>query len=206
LFLSDVLPTAYHSVSYTGVKKDDCVAVWGLGPIGLMAWYWAFFKGAKRVIGIDNNWRTEYAKSKLERLETINYTTLAASETVPAKIHEMVSGGVDVSIDATGGEYAKGLAHKLELLVGAEQDTSEMLNECIVSTRKFGTVGIIGDYMGCKCRQSMTFWQMELTAQVTNHFNVGSLMERGIKLIGCGQAPVHKCAFIYLVSLDIRQH
>lgn len=27
----------------------------------------------------------------------------------------------------------------------------------------------------------------------TNHFNVGALMERGIKLVGCGQAPVQKC-------------
>jgi threonine dehydrogenase-like Zn-dependent dehydrogenase len=26
----------------------------------------------------------------------------------------------------------------------------------------------------------------------TNHFNVGSLMQRGIRLIGNGQAPVHK--------------
>ena len=25
-----------------------------------------------------------------------------------------------------------------------------------------------------------------------NHFNIGSLMERGIRLIGNGQAPVHK--------------
>lgn len=27
----------------------------------------------------------------------------------------------------------------------------------------------------------------------TNHFNVGALMERGIRLVGCGQAPVQKC-------------
>ncbi|KAK4236806.1 chaperonin 10-like protein [Achaetomium macrosporum] len=175
LYLSDVLPTSYHSVSYTGVKKDDCVAIWGLGPIGLMACFWAFLKGTKRVIAIDNNWRTEYARSKLERLETINYTTLGGGETVPQKIHEMVPGGVDVSVDATGGEYAKGFMHKLELEIGAEQDTSEMINECIMSTRKFGTVGIIGNYAG-----------------FTNHFNVGSLMERGIKLIRCGLAPVHK--------------
>jgi threonine dehydrogenase-like Zn-dependent dehydrogenase len=26
----------------------------------------------------------------------------------------------------------------------------------------------------------------------TNHFNIGSLMERGVRLIGNGQAPVHK--------------
>ncbi|WZH50232.1 hypothetical protein QYS62_011476 [Fusarium acuminatum] len=148
LYLSDVLPTSYHSVYYTGVKANDCVAIWGLGPIGLMACVWAFKMGAKRVIAIDNNWRTEYAKSKIEELETINYTTLASDETVSSKIHEMVPGGVDVSIDATGGEYAKGWAHKLEIWAGLEQDTSEMINECIRSTRKFGAVGIIGDYVG----------------------------------------------------------
>ncbi|KAJ3453305.1 hypothetical protein MRS44_017552 [Fusarium solani] len=175
LYLSDVLPTSYHSIHYTGVKANDCVAIWGLGPIGLMACVWAFQKGAKRVIAIDNNWRTEYAKSKIEKLETINYTTLGSGESVPSKIHKMVPGGVDVSIDATGGEYAKGWAHRLEIWAGLEQDTSEMINECIRSTRKFGAVGIIGDYVG-----------------ITNHFNVGSLMERGIRLIGCGQAPVRK--------------
>jgi len=114
-----------------------------------MACYWAFKKGAKRVIGIDRDWRTDYAKSKLDQLEIINYAALRSGKTVPAEIHEMVPGGVDVAIDATGGEYAKGFVHKLELMIGAEQDTSEMLNECIVSTRKFGAVGIIGDYMGC---------------------------------------------------------
>jgi threonine dehydrogenase-like Zn-dependent dehydrogenase len=62
----------------------------------------------------------------------------------------MVPGGVDVSIDATGGEYGKGWTHKLELMVGLEQDTSEMINECIYSTRKFGKVGIIGDYVACE--------------------------------------------------------
>lgn len=43
-------------------------------------------------------------------------------------------------------------------------------------------------------------WLRELTLLVdwsianlvqTNHFNIGSLMERGIRLIGNGQAPVH---------------
>ena len=101
------------------------------------------------MIGIDNNWRTEYAKSKVSGLETINYRDLK-SKTISAIIHEMVPGGVDASIEASGGEYAKGWAHKLEQIVSLEQDTSEMINECIYSTRKFGRVGIIGDYTGCK--------------------------------------------------------
>ncbi|EMD91122.1 hypothetical protein COCC4DRAFT_136360 [Bipolaris maydis ATCC 48331] len=174
LYLSDVLPTSYHSVCDTGVFEGDSVAIWGLGPIGLMACVWAFKKGAKRVIGIDNNWRTEFAKQKIPGLETINYQELK-KQSIPAKIHEMVPGGVDACIEASGGEYAKTWTHKLELMSGMEQDTSEMINECIYSTRKFGRVGIIGDYVG-----------------FTNHFNIGAVMERGIRLIGCGQCPVQK--------------
>jgi threonine dehydrogenase-like Zn-dependent dehydrogenase len=144
-----VLPTSYHAVSDTGVTEGDTVAIWGLGPIGFMACMWAFKKGAKRVIGIDGNWRTEFAKSKLPGLETINFETLK-NQSVPAKIHEMVPGGVDVCIEASGGEYAKSTKHKIQLASGLEQDTSEILNECIYSVRKFGRVGIIADYMGCK--------------------------------------------------------
>jgi threonine dehydrogenase-like Zn-dependent dehydrogenase len=150
LYLSDVLPTSYHAVSDTRVYEGDTVAVWGLGPIGLFACFWAFKKGAKRVIGIDNNWRTEFAKSRLPGLETINYKELKG-QTVAAKIHEMVPGGLDAAIEASGGEYAKGWYHKAEMALSLEQDTSEMINECIVCTRKFGRVGIIGDYTGCKC-------------------------------------------------------
>ncbi|KAK0750583.1 chaperonin 10-like protein [Schizothecium vesticola] len=172
LYLSDVLPTSYHAVNHTGVKEGDNVAIWGLGPISFMACYWAKKRGAKRVIGIDNNWRTEYAKAKIPGVETINFELLKGDETVPTKIHEMVPGGVDISIDATGGEYGKGFVHKMELATGMEQDTSEMVNEAIYATRKFGRVGIIADYVG-----------------FTNHFNIGALMELGITLVGCGQSP-----------------
>jgi threonine dehydrogenase-like Zn-dependent dehydrogenase len=149
LYLSDVLPTSYHSVCDTGVSEGDAVAIWGLGPIGFMACIWAFKKGARLVIGIDNNWRTEFAKSKIPGLVTINYETLG-KQSIPAKIHEIVPGGVDACIEASGGEYAKTWKHKLQMIAGAEQDTSEIINECIYSVRKFGKVGIIADYVGCK--------------------------------------------------------
>lgn len=175
LFLSDVLATAYHAIQDTAVYEGDTVAIWGLGPIGMLTCMFAFRNGASRVIGIDNNWRTEYCKKKLPKLETINYATLERGQTVTSEIHKLVPGGVDVCIEAAGGEYAKGWAHYLEMAIGAENDTSELLNEAITSTRKFGRVGIIADYVG-----------------FTNHFNIGALMEKGIRLIGNGQAPVQK--------------
>ena len=148
MYLSDVLPTSFHAVNYTGVKEGDNVTIWGLGPIGFMARYWAKKRGAKRVVGIDNNWRTEYAKAKTPGVETIDYELLKGDETVPTKIHDIVPGGVDISIDATGG---KGFVHKVQLATGMEQDTSEMVNEAIYATKKFSRVGIIADYVGCKC-------------------------------------------------------
>lgn len=34
LFLSDVLPTSYHTIVDTEVGEGDIVGIWGLGPIG----------------------------------------------------------------------------------------------------------------------------------------------------------------------------
>ncbi|KAI5799799.1 chaperonin 10-like protein [Geopyxis carbonaria] len=175
LYLSDVLPTSYHAVQDTRVYPSDVVAIWGAGPIGLMCAVFALKNGASRVILIDSNWRLAYAKSKLPAVETLDYSALPRGRSVTAEIHERVPGGVDVAIECVAGEYAKGWAHYFELMLGMETDTSEILNEMITSTRKFGRCGITGAYVG-----------------FTNHFNVGSLMERGIRLIGNGQAPVHK--------------
>ncbi|KIY63481.1 alcohol dehydrogenase [Cylindrobasidium torrendii FP15055 ss-10] len=176
LYLSDVLATAYHSVVDTGVEAGNNVAVWGAGPIGLFVAYFAFKKGGKRVILIDDvQWRLDWAKHKLPNVEVLNFGELARGESVTKALHERVPGGWDVCIDAVGGEYSKGWGHAIEISLGAETDSSEIINEMITSTRHFGRCGLIAAYAG-----------------FTNHVNVGSLMERGIRLIGNGQAPVHK--------------
>lgn len=176
LFLSDVLATSWHCVVDTGVKKGDVVAIWGAGPIGQMAAEFSLINGASRVIMIDQNWRVEYVKSKYPHIETIDFSKLAKGETVTSKLKEMCDNrGPDVSLECAAGEYAKGWAHYFEIMLGLETDTSEIVNEMITSTRNFGSCGITGVYVG-----------------FTNHFNIGSLMERGIRLIGNGQAPVHK--------------
>ena len=40
LYMSDVLCTALHSVVMAEVQEGSTVAIWGLGPIGLMAVRW----------------------------------------------------------------------------------------------------------------------------------------------------------------------
>lgn len=102
LYLSDVLPTSYNCVVDTGVNEGDVVGIWGLGPIGLFAAQWAFIKGASRVIGIDANWRLDFAKSKLPKIETINYKNV---KSVKAEIDKLVPGGLDVALECAAGIY-----------------------------------------------------------------------------------------------------
>nr|POE52280.1 s-(hydroxymethyl)glutathione dehydrogenase [Quercus suber] len=176
LYLSDVIATSWNCVVDTGVKEGDVVAVWGAGPIGQMAAEFSLLRGAKRVIVIDQNWRLDYVKQKYPRVETVDFSTLKGTKAVVTKLKEMVDGrGPDVALECVAGEYPKGWLHTIELATGLETDTSEILNEMIESVRNYGSVGITGVYVG-----------------YTNHFNIGSIMERGIRFIGNGQAPVQR--------------
>jgi threonine dehydrogenase-like Zn-dependent dehydrogenase len=177
LYLSDVISTSWNCVVDTGVKKGDVVAIWGAGPIGQMAADFAFINGASRVIIIDGGpgaWRLEYVKSKIPKVETLDFTNLPKGESVTSQLKKMEHGGPDVALECVAGEYPKGWAHYFEIMLGMETDSSEIINEMITSVKAFGRCGVTGVYAG-----------------FTNHFNIGSLMERGIRLIGNGQAPVH---------------
>ncbi|KAH6842202.1 chaperonin 10-like protein [Chaetomium sp. MPI-CAGE-AT-0009] len=185
LYLSDVLPTAYNAIKDTGVYPDDQIAIFGAGPIGQMAGVFALGEGASKVIFVDTEPRLSAISKRWpaehkDKLEIIDYKKLSFGatnkETVVSKLKEMCGGrGPDVAIECAAGEYAKGWMHWLEMSLGAETDTSEILNEMIEGVRNYGRAGVTGVYVG-----------------YTNHFNVGSLMQRGIRLIGNGQAPVMK--------------
>ncbi|KAF9254166.1 GroES-like protein [Marasmius fiardii PR-910] len=172
LYLSDVLPTSYHSVIDTGVKKGDVVGIWGLGPIGQCAARWALLKGASRVIGIDSvPSRLAFAQGKTG-IEVINFNEYSD---VPKRIYELVPRGLDVAIDCGSFHEPKTLLHKAQKALMLETDVPETINEMIVSVRKMGRCGIIAAY-----------------SAFANGVNVGALMEKGVRLIGNGQAPVHK--------------
>lgn len=96
LYLSDVLPTAYHCVVDTGVENGNVVGIWGLGPIGLAAARWCQLKGAKRIIGIDGvPTRLKMAEERLG-IETINFNV---HKDVVKRIYEMEPMGLDVALD-----------------------------------------------------------------------------------------------------------
>jgi len=163
LFLSDIACTGWHANVLGEVKEGDTVAIWGLGPVGMMAAMWAKFRGAKRVIGIDNIPDRLFTASTKLGIETINF-----NETNPVhKLKEMIHNGPDVCIDAVGFRYSKGLLHSVQRAVRLETDTPEVLTECIMSCKKGGIVSIVGDYYS-----------------LSNGFPIGAAMEKGLTMRG----------------------
>jgi len=151
IFASDVMCSGLHAATLGEVEEGDIVAIWGLGPVGLLAGFWCLQKGAKRVIGIDHvPERLRLARDKFG-FETINREELTSAQVVD-KLQVMLplaqcsGGGVDVAIDAAGSRYAQATKSKVGQALGLETATSDILTEMAACARKCGRIAIIGDY------------------------------------------------------------
>eukprot|EP01087_Luapelamoeba_hula_P005238 TRINITY_DN15312_c0_g1_i1.p1 TRINITY_DN15312_c0_g1~~TRINITY_DN15312_c0_g1_i1.p1 ORF type:complete len:430 (-),score=78.90 TRINITY_DN15312_c0_g1_i1:255-1361(-) len=169
LMLSDVIPTGWNACEMGKVGKGDIVAVWGCGPVGLMAQALCKLRGAKEVFAIDNiKYRLDAAR-KIGCVP-INYD----DEDTVERLKELCPLGVDVSIDAVGFEYSKSLHHKLQRALKLETDALDVINECVKATRKRGRISIVGAYMA-----------------FGNQFPIGPFMEKGLTMEG-SQSSVQK--------------
>jgi threonine dehydrogenase-like Zn-dependent dehydrogenase len=170
LFLSDIICTGYQAAMIMGeMKQGDVVAVWGCGPVGLMSMSWSKFHGASRIIAIDNDpYRLALAREHLGA-EIINFDE---TKDVVQALKKMVPRGPDVTIDAAGFRFAKSWGHKLQRTVKLEQDSVDILDECIRSVRKGGHVSMIADYF-----------------TTTNQFPTGAIQLKAITIAG-GQVHV----------------
>lgn len=145
LFLSDIVPTGYQAAEMGGIREEDTVAVFGCGPVGLVAQRSAQLLGAARVIALD------YVDYRLDRSRSFAQTEavdLRSVGDVVQHLREMTDGrGPDVCIDAVGLEANGSRLHdvlgkKLKLEAGAPT----AINWCIDAVRPGGTVVLIGVY------------------------------------------------------------
>ena len=171
LFLSDILPTGWSGIDWADVKGGETVAVFGCGPVGLMAMKSAWVRGAKRVIGVDIlPYRLEMAQ-KAANAETIN-----SHEQDPiALIRDMTEGrGADVCVDAVGMEADRTRMEKISNVLHAQAGTPKVLYTCMSAVRRGGSVSILGVY-----------------GTTYDNFPIGQWIDKGLRIKG-GQAPVHK--------------
>lgn len=174
VLLSDAACTGWHACAMGDVGDDlhRNVAVWGCGPVGLMAVMWAKARGADKVVAIDAVPHRLALASKLGADAVIDYK---AVKDVPAAVKkEFEPLGPDVCIEAVGFRYAKSMTHALEKAVYAETDAVDTIDEAVLACRKGGTLSIVGDFI-----------------HRANHFPIGAIMEKALT-VRSGQVHVQR--------------
>lgn len=146
LFLSDILPTGYQAAVNGEVGPGSSVAIFGAGPVGLMAAASARLLGAERIFMVDElAYRLEFAQ-RTYGVEPIDFSRVGD----PAEliVERTDFRGVDASIDAVGFE-AKGSTVETVLTdLKLEGSSGKALRQAIAATRRGGVVSVPGVYAG----------------------------------------------------------
>lgn len=143
LFLTDIFPTGWSAIDWAQLKGGEVVAIFGSGPVGLMAQKAAWINGASRVIAIDPlNYRLEKAK-RVNNVDTLNPHEVD----VVQAIRDMTGGrGADVCVDAVGFEPERNMMDKLKATIHLEKGSMKVLDMAFEAVRRSGTVSIMGVY------------------------------------------------------------
>jgi len=146
LFLSDILPTGYQAAVNGQIEKGSTVAIFGAGPVGLMAAASARLLGAERVFMVDHHpYRLDFA-ARTYGVEPIDFSKV--DDPANVIIDRTAGRGVDASIDAVGFE-AKGSAVETALTaIKLEGSSGASLRQAMAATRRGGVVSVPGVYAG----------------------------------------------------------
>jgi glutathione-independent formaldehyde dehydrogenase len=170
--LSDIFPTGYHGVALADVQPGHTVAVFGAGPVGLMAAHSAFIRGAARVFVVDKE------PDRLRLAESIGADAVDLSAGDPVEqITEANKGEVDRGVEAVGYQ-----AHD----PSGEEHPELVLDNLVEVVRATGAIGVVGVYLpedpganGDLAKEGRIPWQY------------GQFFSKGQRM-GTGQCPVKR--------------
>lgn len=173
LFLTDIFPTGYTGVDWGELKGGETVAIFGAGPVGLMAAKSARLRNAGKVLIIDTlQYRLDKAKTVAD-CETILWDDGARA--VVEQIRSYTQGrGADVCIDAVGFEPERNFVDRAKAVINLEKGSVKVLEACMSAVRRGGVVSVLGVY-------GVNY----------DNFPVGQFFDKGI-ILKSGQAPAHK--------------
>jgi glutathione-independent formaldehyde dehydrogenase len=177
--LADIFPTGYHGAELADVSPGESVAVFGAGPVGLMAAYSSIIRGAAEVYVID------HVQERLDKAEEIGAIPINFDEGNPVdQIKDIRGDGVDKGIDAVGYQAAAAGSSA----AGGEQDEvpNIVLNQVIDVVNPTGALGIPGLYV-----PTDPGGVDEDAKRGALSINFGQLFEKGLRL-GTGQCNVKK--------------
>ncbi len=173
LFLTDIFPTGYTGIDWGEVKGGETVAIFGSGPVGIMAAKSAWLRGAGRVIIVDTQQYRLDKAAATANAETILWND--GAKDVIEQIHAMSNGrGADVCVEAVGYEPERNMLEKAKAVINMEVGSPKVLEACMSAVRRSGIVSVLGVY-----------------GSPYDNFPLHQFFDKGITLKG-GQAPAHK--------------
>ena len=184
--LADIFPTGYHATELAGVLPGETVAVYGAGPVGLMATYSAFLRGASRVFTVDK------LPDRLDLAARVGAEPIDFTKGDPAQqiADELQAPGVDRGVDAVGYQATA---------EGGEEQPAIVLNQLVDTVRSTGSIGVVGLYL-----PSDPGATNEHAAKGELLFKVGRYFEKGQRM-GTGQADAKQYAhFLRDLIVDAR--
>ncbi|TDC92799.1 aldehyde dehydrogenase [Saccharopolyspora aridisoli] len=174
VLLADIFPTGYHGCELAQVSPGESVAVYGAGPVGLMAAYSALLRGASQVFCVDR------IPERLAKAEEMGVIPIDFSQGDPVQmIKDRTNGeGTDKGVDAVGYQAQTGDATKEEPAV--------VLNSLIETVRPTGRLGVPGLYVPAdpggpseEAKKGMLL------------VSIGRMFEKG-QVVGTGQCNVKR--------------
>jgi glutathione-independent formaldehyde dehydrogenase len=174
VLLADIFPTGYHGCELAEVSPGETVAVYGAGPVGLMAAYSALLRGAAKIFVVDE------VPERLQKAEEIGAIPVNFRQGDPAEqIKQQLGGeGADKGVDAVGYQ-----AHARE---DDREEPALVLNALVDTVRATGMLGVPGLYVPADpggVNQEATHGRLLLS--------VGRLFEKGLRM-GTGQCNVKR--------------
>lgn len=171
LFLTDILPTGYQAVLNAKVEQGSTVAIFGAGPVGLMAAACARMLGAEQIFMVDNEqYRLDFAVSAYGVIP-VDFSDVDPSEYI---LEHTGGRGVAATIDAVGFEAKGSTTETVLSTLKLETSSGEVLRQCITATRRGGVVSVPGVYAG-----------------FIHAFLIGDAFDKGLTF-AMGQTHVHK--------------
>jgi glutathione-independent formaldehyde dehydrogenase len=169
--LSDIFPTGYHGTELAGVEPGRTVAIFGAGPVGLMAAHSANIRGAAQTFVVD------FQPDRLALAEKMGATAinLGQADATEAIMDATDGFGVDCGVEAVGYQ-----AHD----PSGQEHPGLVLDALVQVVRATGKIGVVGVY-----EPSDEGASTEDAKQGRYDFDYGTAFTKGIS-IGSGQCPV----------------
>ena len=171
VMLSDIFPTGWHATRLAGLQPGESIAIYGAGPVGLMAAHSALIQGASQVFVVDDQ------PDRLKLAAQMGATPINSVEqkAVDEILNYTNGKGTDRGCECVGYQCCDKHGHEVNHLT---------MNNLVASTKATGGIGVVGLFVpqdpGAK---------NDLAKEGKMAFDFGAFWFKGQK-IGTGQANV----------------